>query len=180
MLKTHLRLAKSRGTGLLAMALFASSRALRDMSSWSSTRSDVFFTDKTNEIFVIVSCLTRDAWKASRHGDPRSQVNRPGIQGPRSVGGHRMKIGMAKAYRVAPPAIEYLKVEKNMIDSKEYTPESEAGRRHKRLGSKPRLRKAPPCRSHHRPTLDGIRRSRWPRPNIKPNLFSGRSSYIWS
>ena len=37
-LKTHSRLAKSRDTGLPAMAAFASSRALRDMSSRSSTR----------------------------------------------------------------------------------------------------------------------------------------------
>ena len=42
-----------------------------------------------------------------------------------------MKVGMAKAYRVAPPAVECLKVETNIVDSKEAAPESEAGRRQK-------------------------------------------------
>ena len=42
-----------------------------------------------------------------------------------------MKIGMAKAYRVAPPAVECLKVETNIVDAKEAAPESEAGRRQK-------------------------------------------------
>ena len=40
-----------------------------------------------------------------------------------------MKVGMAKAYRVAPPAVECLKVETNIVDAKEAAPESEAGRR---------------------------------------------------
>ena len=42
-----------------------------------------------------------------------------------------MKVGMAKAYRVAPPALECLKVETNIVDAKEGAPESEAGRRQK-------------------------------------------------
>ena len=81
-----------------------------------------------NEIFTIVSCLTGDAWKASRRGDLRRQVNRLDIPDPRRVGGHRMKFGMTKAYRVAPPAVECTKVETNIVDAKEDAPESEAGR----------------------------------------------------
>ena len=50
-------------------------------------------------------------------------------QTPRRLDGHRMKVGMAKAYRVAPPAVESLRVETNIVDAKEAAPESEAGRR---------------------------------------------------
>ena len=96
-----------------------------------TTTSDVLTTDQTNEVFTIVSCLTRDAWKASRRGDPRRQVNRLDISDPRRVGDHRIKVGMAKAYRVAPPTLECLKVETNIVDAKEAAPESEAGRRQK-------------------------------------------------
>ena len=42
-----------------------------------------------------------------------------------------MKVVMAKAYRVAPPAVECLKVETNNVDAKEAAPESEVGRRQK-------------------------------------------------
>ena len=61
-----------------------------------TTTSDVLTTDQTNEIFTTVSCLTRGAWKASRRGDPRRQVNRLDISDPWRVGGRRMKVGMAK------------------------------------------------------------------------------------
>ena len=73
---------------------------------------------KVDEIFTIVSCLTRDAWKASRRGDPRRQVKRLDIPDPWRVGGNRMKVGKAKAYRVAAPAVEYLKAETNIVDAK--------------------------------------------------------------
>ena len=96
-----------------------------------STTSNVLTTDQTNKIFTIVSCLKRDAWKASRRGDPRCQVNRLDIPDPRRVGDHQMKVGMAKAYRVAPSALECLKVETNILNAKEAAPESEAGRRQK-------------------------------------------------
>ena len=90
---------------------------------------NVLTTDQTNEIFTIVRCLTRDAWKASRRGDLRRQVNRLDIPNPRRVGDHRIKVEMTKAYRVAPLALECLKVETNIVDAKEAAPESEAGRR---------------------------------------------------
>ena len=44
-----------------------------------------------------------------------------------------MKVWMAKAYRVAPPAVECLKVETNIVDSKEAAAESDVGRRQKGL-----------------------------------------------
>ena len=47
-----------------------------------------------------------------------------------------MKVGMAKAYRVAPPALDCLKVETNIADAKEAAPEAEAGRRQKAKSSK--------------------------------------------
>ena len=93
-----------------------------------TTTSNVLTTDQTNEIFTIVSCLTRDAWKASRRGDSRRQVNRLDIPDPRRVCDHRM---MAKACRVAPPALECLKVETNIVEANEAAPESEASRRQK-------------------------------------------------
>ena len=46
MLKTRSRQAKSRGTGLPAIAAFASSRALRDISSMTSTRIPRRLTSK--------------------------------------------------------------------------------------------------------------------------------------
>ena len=50
-----------------------------------TTTSDVLTTDQTNEILTIVSCLTRTAWKASRRGDSRRQVNRLDNPDPRRV-----------------------------------------------------------------------------------------------
>ena len=40
-----------------------------------------------------------------------------------------MKAGMAKAYSVAPPAVECLKTETNIVDANEAAPEYEVGRR---------------------------------------------------
>ena len=95
---------------------------------------------------------------------PDAKLNRLDIPDPRRVGGNRLKVGMAKAYRVAPQAVKCLKVKTNIVDAKEAAPESEAGLR----------------RSNHHPTLDGIHRSCWPRPDTTPTPFSGGSSYIWS
>ena len=50
------------------------------------------------------------------------------IQTPGGSAGHRMKVWMAKAHRVAPPAVECLKVETNIVDAMEAAPGSEAGR----------------------------------------------------
>ena len=71
-----------------------------------------------------------------------------------------MKVGMAKAYRVAPLAVECLKVETNIVDVKEAAPESEAGRRQK----------------EH--LCVGLITA--PGPDTTPTPFSGGSSYIWS
>ena len=90
--------------------------------------SDVLTTDQNERDLHNCKLLDAGCLKASRRGDPRRKVNRLDIQNPRRVGGHRMKVEMAKAYRVGPLAVECFKVETNIVDTNEAAPESETGR----------------------------------------------------